>query len=143
MKTFKSIKHLNDPQQESSHWNWFQKKTSNGNSNCFIIGSTKFNAITSKSSARIAIWGNNNLQNSVESLTQDTEHQYFTFCLIMIKTSETRPSASDNRCKLYPPEGKLNKANQPHHLTLLIYLPVKFEFDWTNRFRVGDRKRKF
>ena len=26
---------------------------------------------------------------------------------------------------------------------MVIYLPVKFEFDWTNRFRVRVRKRKF
>ena len=26
---------------------------------------------------------------------------------------------------------------------MVIYLPVKFEFDWTNRSRVGIRKRKF
>ena len=25
---------------------------------------------------------------------------------------------------------------------MVIYLPVKFEFDWTNRFRVIVRKRK-
>ena len=25
---------------------------------------------------------------------------------------------------------------------IVIYLPVKFEFDWTNRFRVRVRKRK-
>ena len=25
---------------------------------------------------------------------------------------------------------------------MLIYLPVKFEFDWTKRFRVRVRKRK-
>ena len=25
---------------------------------------------------------------------------------------------------------------------MVIYLPVKFEFDWTNRFRVKVRKRK-
>ena len=27
--------------------------------------------------------------------------------------SKTRPSASENRCKLYPPERKLTKADQP------------------------------
>ena len=26
---------------------------------------------------------------------------------------------------------------------MVIYLPVKFEFDWTNRFRVRVRKRKY
>ena len=26
---------------------------------------------------------------------------------------------------------------------MVIYLPVKFEFDWTNRFRVRVRKLKF
>ena len=26
---------------------------------------------------------------------------------------------------------------------MVIYLPVKFEFDWTNHFRVRVRKRKF
>ena len=26
---------------------------------------------------------------------------------------------------------------------MVTYLPVKFEFDWTNRFRVRVRKRKF
>ena len=25
---------------------------------------------------------------------------------------------------------------------MVIYLPVKFEFDWTNRFRVRVRKQK-
>ena len=25
---------------------------------------------------------------------------------------------------------------------MVIYLPVKFEFDWTNRFRVTVRKQK-
>ena len=25
---------------------------------------------------------------------------------------------------------------------MVIYLPVKFEFDWTNRFQVRVRKRK-
>ena len=25
---------------------------------------------------------------------------------------------------------------------MVIYLPVKFEFDWSNRFRVRVRKRK-
>ena len=25
---------------------------------------------------------------------------------------------------------------------MVIYVPVKFEFDWTNRFRVRVRKRK-
>ena len=24
----------------------------------------------------------------------------------------------------------------------VIYIPVKFKFDWTNRFRVRDRKQK-
>ena len=26
---------------------------------------------------------------------------------------------------------------------MVIYLPVKFEFDWTNHFQVRVRKRKF
>ena len=26
---------------------------------------------------------------------------------------------------------------------MVIYLPVKFEFDWTNRFRVKVRKQRF
>ena len=26
---------------------------------------------------------------------------------------------------------------------MVIYLPFKFEFDWTNRFQVRVRKRKF
>ena len=26
---------------------------------------------------------------------------------------------------------------------MVIYLPIKFEFDWTNRFRVRVRKQKF
>ena len=25
---------------------------------------------------------------------------------------------------------------------MVMYVPVKFEFDWTNRFRVRDRKQK-
>ena len=25
---------------------------------------------------------------------------------------------------------------------IVMYVPVKFEFDWTNRFRVRDRKQK-
>ena len=31
----------------------------------------------------------------------------------MKDTNVTRCSASENRCKLYPPERKLTKANQP------------------------------
>ena len=31
---------------------------------------------------------------------------------LMKDTNVTRPSASENRCKLYPPERKLTKANQ-------------------------------
>ena len=31
----------------------------------------------------------------------------------MLKAQRTRPSASENQCKLYPPERKLTKANQP------------------------------
>ena len=31
----------------------------------------------------------------------------------MKDTNVTRRSASENRCKLYPPERKLTKANQP------------------------------
>ena len=27
-------------------------------------------------------------------------------------------------------------------MMVVIYLPVKFEFDWTNRFQVRVRKRK-
>ena len=26
---------------------------------------------------------------------------------------------------------------------VVMYLPIKFEFDWTNRFQVRVRKRKF
>ena len=37
-----------------------------------------------------------------------------------------------------------NYTNFERNLAMMvIYLPVKFEFDWTNRFRVSDWKRKF
>ena len=37
-----------------------------------------------------------------------------------------------------------NYTNFERNLAMMvIYLPVKFEFDWTNRFRVRVRKRKF
>ena len=37
-----------------------------------------------------------------------------------------------------------NYTNFKRNLAMMvIYLPVKFEFDWTHRFRVGIRKRKF
>ena len=35
-----------------------------------------------------------------------------------------------------------NYTNFERNLVMMIYLPVKFEFDWTNRFRVRVRKRK-
>ena len=36
-----------------------------------------------------------------------------------------------------------NYTNFERNLAMMvIYLPVKFEFDWTNRFRVRVRKRK-
>ena len=34
------------------------------------------------------------------------------FASLMKDTNVTRRSASENHCKLYPPERKLNKANQ-------------------------------
>ena len=37
-----------------------------------------------------------------------------------------------------------NYTNFDRNLAMMvIYLPVKFEFDWTNRFRVRVQKRKF
>ena len=36
-----------------------------------------------------------------------------TLKIILKIHKKTRPSASENRCKLYPPERKLTKANQP------------------------------
>ena len=42
--------------------------------------------------------------------------------------------------------GQKNRRNFPNFernlAMMVIYLPVKFEFDWTNRFRVRVRKRK-
>ena len=38
---------------------------------------------------------------------------------------------------------KQNYTNLERNLAMMvIYLPVKFEFDWTNRFQVRVRKRK-
>ena len=37
---------------------------------------------------------------------------------------------------------KQNNANFERNLAIVIYLPVKFEFDWTNRFLVKVRKQK-
>ena len=38
---------------------------------------------------------------------------------------------------------KKNFTNFERNLAMMvIYVPVKFEFDWTNRFRVRVRKRK-
>ena len=37
-----------------------------------------------------------------------------------------------------------NYTNFERNLAMMvIYLPVKFDFNWTNRFRVRVRKRKF
>ena len=37
-----------------------------------------------------------------------------------------------------------NYTNFKSNLAMMVmYLPVKFEFDWTQRFRVRVRKRKF
>ena len=37
-----------------------------------------------------------------------------------------------------------NYTNFERNLAMMvIYLPVKFEFDWTNRFRIRVRNRKF
>ena len=37
-----------------------------------------------------------------------------------------------------------NSTNFERNLAMMvIYLPVKFEFDWTNRFRVRVRKQKY
>ena len=42
--------------------------------------------------------------------------------------------------------GQMNRRNFTNFkrilATMVIYLPIKFEFDWTNRFRVRVRKRK-
>ena len=36
-----------------------------------------------------------------------------------------------------------NYTNSESNLAMMVmYLPVKFEFDWTKRFRVGVRKQK-
>ena len=44
-------------------------------------------------------------------------------------------------------DGQTNKRNYTNFernlAMMVIYLPVKFEFDWTNRFRVRVRKLKF
>ena len=36
-----------------------------------------------------------------------------------------------------------NEQTELHLATMVIYLPVKFEFVWTKRFRVRVQKRKF
>ena len=33
--------------------------------------------------------------------------------ILLAKLGQTRPSASENQCKLYPPKRQLAKANQP------------------------------
>ena len=39
---------------------------------------------------------------------------------------------------------KRNYTNFERNLAMMVtYVPVMFEFDWTNRFRVTVRKRKF
>ena len=43
-------------------------------------------------------------------------------------------------------DGRTNKRNYTNFernlAMMVIYVPVKFEFDWTNHFRVSVRKRK-
>ena len=39
-------------------------------------------------------------------------------------------------------DGQRNGQKTDNLAMMVIYLPVKFEFDWTNRFRVRIRKRK-
>ena len=47
---------------------------------------------------------------------------------------------------IYPINGHMNTQNytnfERHLAMMVIYLPVKFEFDWTKRFRVRIRKQK-
>ena len=49
---------------------------------------------------------------------------------------------TDKRTK----KGQMNRRNynnfERNLAMMVIYLPIKFEFDWTNRFRVRVRKRK-
>ena len=48
--------------------------------------------------------------------------------------------------QIYKKNGQTNRRNYTNferNLAMMVfYLPVKFEFDWTNRFRVKVRKRK-
>ena len=39
-------------------------------------------------------------------------------------------------------EKRTNEHTEFHQFRMVIYLPVKFEFDWSNRFKVRVRKRK-
>ena len=49
---------------------------------------------------------------------------------------------TDKRTK-YGQTNRRNYTNFERNLAMMvIYLPVKFEFNWTNRFRVRVRKRK-
>ena len=49
---------------------------------------------------------------------------------------------TDKRTKLGQTNGR-NYTNFKRNLAMMvIYVPVKYEFDWTNRFRVRVRKRK-
>ena len=46
---------------------------------------------------------------------------------------------------IYAINGQMNKRNYTNfesNLAMVIYLPVKFEFDWTKCFRVRVRKYK-
>ena len=50
---------------------------------------------------------------------------------------------TDKRTKNRQTNGR-NYTNFERNLAMMVtYLPVKFEFDWTNRSRVRVRKRKF
>ena len=52
----------------------------------------------------------------------------------------------DRRMDKRTKNGQMNGQNYTNFernlAMMVIYVPVKFEFDWTNRFRVRVRKRK-
>ena len=49
----------------------------------------------------------------LQSLVETTNYQEIKICLKKQATIISRPSTSENQWKLYPPERKLTKANQP------------------------------
>ena len=103
--------------------------------------------------------GNENVDRRTDKRTKRWNYTYFerNLAMMVIYVPVKLEFDRTNRFRVKSPETKIwtdrwtdkrtkngrNFTNFERNLAMMVsYLPVKFEFNWTNRFRVRVRKRK-